>query len=335
MIRRVFLGCVILLTIHACDTGDQAPSYDIKEEKLVDQSAEVDVEIESPSQRPQNVTAPPLPEVVTFAGDTIPLYRDDVREALEYELTVNTFLHSKTMNIIKKFERWRPLIEQELEENQIPRDFIYLAVAESELDNNALSPVGAMGMWQFMKGTAKDYGLEIDRSVDMRRDPKLSTEAASKYLLEAYADLKDWPLVAASYNRGMRGIKDLLEEQKTDNFFDLHLNEETSRYLYRILALKLILENPKAYGYFIKPEEKYKPYEYDIVKVDKDIDDLVDFAQKYGTTYKELRILNPWFNNTTNYKLNVPRNESYELRVPVNPVGSSAASLSANSAAVH
>lgn len=307
---------VIWIIFQACDTADGPPEYEL-EEPLVDESQEVNVDVEAPSQRPQNVTAPPLPKVVTFAGDTVPLHRDDVREALEYELTVNTFLHSKTMNIIKKFERWRPLIEQVLEENQVPRDFIYLAVAESDLDNKALSPVGAMGMWQFMQGTARDYGLRVDRFVDMRRDPKLSTEAASKYLLFAYSKVNNWPLVAATYNRGIKGIKDLLEEQQADNFFDLHMNEETSRYLYRILAFKLILENPEAYGYFIKPEEKYKPYEFDIIDVKDDIDDLVDFAKKHGTTYKELRILNPWFNNTSNYKLNVPRKELYQIRVPV------------------
>ena len=315
-VEQVVPGVFFLLLL-ACSGADTQPEYELDPEDLVDQSEEVDVQLENASQRPQNVTAPPLPDVVTFAGDTVPLHRDDVREALEYELTINTFLHSRTMNIIKQFERWRPLIERILEKEQVPRDFIYLAVAESDLNNAALSPAGAMGMWQFMKGTARDYNLQVDRFVDMRRDPKLSTEAACQYLLLSYSKLNNWPLVAATYNRGIKGIMDLLEDQQTNSFFDLHMNEETSRYLYRILAMKLILENPQAYGYFIRPEEKYKPYEFEVIEIKEDISDLVDFARQHGTTYKELRILNPWLNNTSNYKLNVPRNQTYEMRLPI------------------
>ena len=265
----------------------------------------------------QAVTSVPIPNVVTFAGDTIPIDRPDVRQALEYELMVNTFRQSHTLAIIKNIEKWRPLVTYILREKEVPDDFIYLAVIESEFDNNARSYAGAMGMWQIMEKTAKDYDLTINKDVDMRRDPKLATEAACKYLKWAYSNLNDWALTAASYNAGMKGMKDRLEEQKVDNFFDLHLNSETGRYVYRILAMKLILENPQAYGYYVKDEEKYDAYKFTTVTVNEDIANLVDFAKQYNTTYKELRLLNPWFNNTSNFKLKVGKKESYDIRIPV------------------
>lgn len=265
----------------------------------------------------QRVTGVPVPDVVVFAGETIPLHRPDVREALEYELMVNSFRHSHTLLMIKSIERWRPLVAEILRNENVPEDFIYLAVIESEFNNNARSPAGAVGMWQIMEATAKDYDLKVNKDVDMRRDPKLATVAAAKFLTWANSHLKNWTLTAASYNMGMKGIKDRLAEQKVDNFFDLHLNPETARYIYRIIALKLILENPEAYGYYVPEKEKYAPYRFTTVTVTEDIENLVDFAQKHQTTYKELRILNPWFNNTSNFKLNVGKKESYEIRIPL------------------
>lgn len=265
----------------------------------------------------QHVTAPLIPQTVTFAGHTIPLEREDVREALENELTVNMFRHSRTLIILKNLERWRPLIEKTLVENGVPRDFIYLAVAESEFDNTAQSYVGAVGMWQFMEGTAKDQGLHIDKDADMRRDPKLATEAACRYLNWAYSLFGDWTLVAASYNRGVSGIQGIMKDQQITSFFDMHLNPETERYVYRIIAFKLILENPKAYGYHLDPDDRYKPYQFTTEAVKGGtVVDLVALAKKYNTSYKELRRLNPWFSNTANYSLTVPKNMSYDIRVP-------------------
>lgn len=305
------------LILYACDSKD--PTEPPKLENFEDLSKEVEVKVGTPEnpRRPQLISAPPVPTVITFAGDTIPLERDDVREGIEYELIVNTFRHSRTMMVLKNIERWRPLIEKTLEENQVPIDFIYLAVAESEFDNTAESYAGAVGMWQFMERTAKDYDLDVNKDVDMRRDPKLSTEAAAKFLRWSYNYFNDWLLVAASYNRGVSGIQKNLKDQQVDNFFDLHLNPETARYVYRIIAFKLIMENPEAYGYFIKPEEKYKPFAFTTKIVEKDVDDLIEFAKSHRTTYKELRMLNPWFNNTSSFKLNVPRKGFYEIRVPV------------------
>ncbi|HXA01523.1 MAG TPA: lytic transglycosylase domain-containing protein [Cytophagaceae bacterium] len=264
----------------------------------------------------QCIRSVPIPKQIIFAGDTVPLERTDVREALEAELMVNTFRHSRTLLIIKNVERWRPFVTQVLKDMEIPTDFLYVAVIESEFDNNAISFSGAMGMWQIMKPTARDYNLKINQDVDMRRDPKLSTEAAAKFLKWSNSNLHNWTLTAASYNMGMKGISDRLKEQKVDNFFDLHLNSETARYVYRILAFKLILENPKAYGYFVPENEKYAPYKFTTIIVTENIDNLVDFAKQHNTTYKELRLLNPWFNNTTDFKLRASKNEPYEIRIP-------------------
>jgi membrane-bound lytic murein transglycosylase D len=264
----------------------------------------------------QRITSMPIPETVIFAGDTIPVQRQDVKEALENELMVNTFRQSHTLKIIKNFERWKGFVSELLKNSEVPEDFIYLAVIESEFDNNACSYAGAMGMWQIMEKTAKDYDLIMTRDVDMRRDPRLATEAACRFLKWSHNQLGDWVLTAASYNVGVNGIKNRMEDQKVDNFFDLHLNSETSRYVYRIIALKLILENPEAYGYYVSPDEKYPPYKFSTITIDKDIRNLVDFARENQTTYKELRQLNPWFNNTSDFKLSVPKKKTLEIRLP-------------------
>lgn len=265
----------------------------------------------------QHITSVPIPKIVIFAGDTVPIERSDVKEALESELMINAFRHSHTLAIIKNVARWRPFVIQILQEAKVPEDFLYLAVVESEFDNNACSYAGAMGMWQIMTKTAKDYNLKINKDADMRRDPKLSTQAAAKFLKWSYSNLHNWTSVAASYNVGMLGMKKRMEGQKVNNFYDLHLNAETARYVYRIIAFKLILENPNAYGYFVGDDEKYAPYNFSTVTINTDIVNLVDFAKKNNTTYKELRLLNPWFNNTGNFRLNVRKKESYEIRIPL------------------
>ncbi len=266
--------------------------------------------------RAQHITSLPIPTELSFAGERVPLERDYVREALEYELMVNSFRHSKTLKLIKTIKRWSPMILDILKEQGVPKDFIYLAVAESEFDPNARSYVGAMGMWQFMEATGKEYGLLKNKFVDMRRDPEESTNAASKYLKGAEGLFNNWTLAAASYNCGRSGLLRTMTKQDVSSFYDLHLNTETGRYLYRIIAFKLILENPEAYGYFIEEDEKYQPFEFNEVVVEKDIESLVVFAKEHGTTYKELRMLNPWFNNSSSYKLNVGRKE-YTIRVPL------------------
>lgn len=309
------IRCIVvlgLLLVGGCRTdSDKATPPEKKENRIFGKKKSSRV----PNEPPQRVSIPQLPEKLSFAGEPVPLERDDVREGVEHELIVNTFRHSNTIFILKRIERWRPLIEETLKRNGVPTDFIYLAVAESEFQNTARSYAGAVGMWQFMPATARDYGLRIDADADMRRDPKLATEAASRYLKWAHKQLKSWSLVAASYNRGVSGVKSVLSQQNTDNFWDLYLNPETARYFYRLVAFKLIVENPEAYGYFIKPEDQYQPYVFKTVKVDRNIN-LIAFAKEHHTTYKELRTLNPWLNNTSSYRLSIPRNGSYEIRVP-------------------
>lgn len=319
MIRASFF--LFLFGLLGCNAKDSTVSSDASQKINIESGRQTEVRAVSPPAEaggmPQYVTSPLVPEHVVFAGHTIPLEREDVREALEYELTVNMFRHSRTLTIMKNIERWRPLIEKTLLENGVPIDFIYLAVAESEFDNTAQSFAGAVGMWQFMEATAKDQGLHIDKDADMRRDPKLATEAACKYLNWAYSLFKDWTLVAASYNRGVSGIQNIMKDQQITSFFDMHLNPETERYVYRIIAFKLILENPQAYGYYLEPDHRYKPYDFTTVTVKEgEVVDLVAFAKKHNTSYKELRKLNPWFSNTSSYSLTVPKKISYDIRVP-------------------
>ena len=304
-----------LLLCYGCRSQDTTPPT-VKEERLPFAERTVIYPLDSlPEGRPQHITLPPLPDTLIFAGERVPLEREDVREGLERELVVNTFSHSRTIFVLKNIERWRPLVEKNLRENNVPTDLIYLAVAESELENTVQSPAGAVGMWQFMPATARDFGLTINDDVDMRRDPRLATEAATRYLNWAYVRLKSWPLVASSYNRGLTGMQNVLKYQQADNFWDLYLNPETARYFYRILAFKVILENPEVYGFYLSPEDHYRPHQFKIVKVTQDTD-LITFAKANKTTYKELRLLNPWFSNTTDYRLRVPAGSFYEIKVP-------------------
>lgn len=261
------------------------------------------------------ITSVPIPDKLYFAGELIPLERSDVREKLELELLSNAYRHSRTLLILKKLGRWESQIKSILRENGIPEDFFYLAIAESELDNNVNSPVGAAGMWQFMKSTAKEYNLIVDNYVDQRRDPILATKAACQYLKDAYAKFGDWSLVMASYNSGIGGISKKLEEQKVTSYFDLNLNEETSRYVYRILAFKLISQYPEKYGYFVPTNERYKPLQYTEVKITTNIPNLVEFAKSYNTTYDMLRLYNPWLNNRSSYELHV-HHHVYTMLIP-------------------
>lgn len=261
------------------------------------------------------VTSVPIPEKLYFAGEKIPVERTDVREKLDLELVSNSYRHSRTLLVLKKMGRWEKQIKGILKENGIPEDFFYLAVAESELDNTIKSPVGASGMWQFMKSTAKEYDLIVDHSVDQRRDPILATKAACKYLKDSYKKFNNWGLVMASYNSGMGGTNKKIKDQKVSSYFDLNLNKETARYVYRILAFKLILEFPEKYGFFVPQNERYKPYKYTEIEINSNIHDLVTFAKKHNTTYDMLRLYNPWLNNRSSYQLHV-HHHTYKMLIP-------------------
>lgn len=256
-----------------------------------------------------------VPEEVTFAGETISLQDPDLRERMDRELHVNANWHSNTILLIKKANRWLPQIAEVLKKNGVPEDFKYIPAIESAFEEGARSPKDAIGFWQLLKGTAKDYDLEVYGEVDERYDPIKSTEAACKYLKKAYEKFGSWSSVAASYNVGMRGFERRLEEQKVDSYFDVLINEETGRYMFRLLAVKMILENPEAFGFHIPEDQLYHQPELKVVTVTETIDDLVDFAHQHNITYKTLKRYNAWLRDD---KLKVKRN-TYQILIPTDP----------------
>jgi hypothetical protein len=255
-----------------------------------------------------------IPDSATFAGDPVPLERFDVKEALDRELIVNSYFHSQTIRLIKLAPRYFTIIEPILKEEGIPDDFKYLAVAESGLDPRAESYAGAIGFWQFLRGTAQDYGLEINGEVDERYNVEKATYAACDYLKDAYEKYGNWTMVAAAYNAGMRGVERQVERQKSTDYYDLLFVEETQRYVFRIIALKLVLENPERYNFIIGDEEKYPIIPTKDVEVSGKVDDFADFAHEQGINYKLLKDFNPWLRQTY---LNNSSGKKYTIRVPV------------------
>jgi hypothetical protein len=244
------------------------------------------------------VASPEIPDKIKFCGEKIDLTRYNAREGMDRELTNFTYLHASTMLLIKRANRYFPIIEPILKRNGIPDDFKYLAVIESNLDPNATSSARAVGLWQFMESTAKQYGLRISPTVDERRNISQSTEAACLYLKEAYRKYGDWVAVASSYNAGMRRISGQLGKQNENTVLNLYLVEETSRYPYRIFAAKQIFENPYKYGFVLKAENLYRPINCREVRVSEDIPDLVTYAQNNDITYLDLKYFNPWLRDT-------------------------------------
>lgn len=259
-----------------------------------------------------------IPNKLNFAGDKVPIQNFDVKESLDREILAVAFWHSKTILYIKKANRYFPIIEPILKKNGIPEDFKYLAVAESGL-SNAVSPAGARGVWQFMKQTARVYKLEVNKTIDERYHLEKSTEAACKYLKDAYKKYNSWALVAASYNMGMGRTSKQLANQKVNSYYDMYLNPETGKYVYRILAYKLVMKNPAKYGFYIPESHRYKSLNTYKIKTNKPIQDLASFAKKHSTNYKILKILNPWLRdkNLPNYS-----KKEYEIILPKDTVRS-------------
>ncbi|MBN3036058.1 MAG: lytic transglycosylase domain-containing protein [Bacteroidales bacterium] len=252
-----------------------------------------------------------LPDQISFAGEEIPLDIYYIRENLDRELLVNTYWHSATILVLKRSFRWFPVIEPILADSGIPDDFKYLALAESGL-TNAVSPRGAVGFWQFLEGTAREYGLEVNDEVDERYHVEKSTRAACSYLLESFREFERWPLVAASYNAGRKRIRESVDRQSSHDYFELFLNEETSRYVFRIIALKLICENPARFGFYLRGKDLYPPLPYIIREIAGPVPDLVAFARENGTTYKLLKDMNPWLRSD---KLRNPGGKTYPLKI--------------------
>jgi|SRR6185312_8235641 len=258
----------------------------------------------------------PLPDTMSFAGEKVPMNHFGIRENLEQEMLVNTYWQSQTMLVLKRAHRYFPVIEQLLKKNGIPEDFKYLAMAESGFSYR-VSSAGAVGFWQLMKTTAEGYGLEINKDVDERYNIERSTEAACKYFKEAYAQFHNWTLVAASYNMGQGGVAHELMKQKENNYYDLELNSETARYVYRILALKAIGMNPKQYGYYLKNSELYNPVPSTVLVVDSTIPSIADFAISKGINYRIVKMLNPWLLTD---KLPNPEKKMYAITMPLKNV---------------
>ena len=257
------------------------------------------------------VYTPIIEKKVDFAGERMPTEYFDVRESLDFELLKTVFWHSEALLYIKRANRYFPIIEPILKKNGVPDDFKYLCITESGL-RNAVSPAGAEGYWQFLKSTATSYGLEVNDEVDERYDLAKSTEAACKYLKNAYKKFGTWTLAAASYNVGMGSLNKSLTKQKQKSFYDLRLNRETGRYVYRIVAYKLILETPRNYGFIYREQELYPPLKTQVVKIDTAITDFVAFAEKYSTNYKLFRMLNPWLRSS---KLTNKKRKTYYIHI--------------------
>lgn len=253
-----------------------------------------------------------LPDSVTFAGEKMPLDNFDTRESLEREIITTAYRHSSTILIVKRASRFFPILERILRENNIPDDFKYLAVAESDL-SNMISPVGATGFWQIMPETGKEQGMEINTEVDERYNIEKSTKFACDYFQKSYAKYGNWTLVAASYNGGRNAIDDQLEIQKESNYYDLLLAEETARYIFRAVAYKIVISDPAAYGFDIKKEELYPELRYFEVKIDSAIADFSDFAKRFGTNYKMIKYLNPWLRKPF---LTNKSGKSYMIKIP-------------------
>jgi len=252
-----------------------------------------------------------VPQEISFAGEQVPTDQFFVKEKLDRELLVNTYWQSNTLLYLKRANKWFPVIEPILKEEGVPADFKYLALIESGL-TQIVSPAGAVGFWQIMKATGSELGLEVNSQIDERYHVEKSTRAACKYLKEAKEKYNSWTLAAASYNMGKNGLSKQLEKQKETDYYNLWLNEETSRYVYRILAAKTILSNPKAYGFNIREQDLWQLPETKIVTADTAIVNVADFAHQQGASYQLFKTLNPWVrgNSITNSK-----KKTYEFKI--------------------
>jgi len=255
----------------------------------------------------------PISLKTNFAGQTISLERYDMRERFDREQIVIAYNHSLSILMIKRANRYFPIIEKTLNENGIPDDFKYLAAIESSLDPRAISGAQAAGIWQLMPKTAQQLGLEVTDEIDERYDIEKSTIAACKYFKSAFAKYKNWTTVAASFNAGMGRISGEKENQQVDNSFDMLLSSESSRYVFRILAMKQFLENPKAFGYIINHDDFYQTISTKTIVVNGAIADWTVWAAQYKISYAQLKDFNPWLRDRG---LTNPTGKEYTIQVP-------------------
>ncbi len=240
-----------------------------------------------------NVYSVLKPNDLKFANELVPNTSLDVWERLDKELLKNIYWQSNTLLYFKRANKYFPIIEEILAKNNIPDDFKYLALIESGFEYT-VSPSGAAGFWQIMRGTAREYGLEVNYAIDERYNLRKSTEAACSYLRKAYDEFGSWTMAAASYNMGINGVRRKIEKQETNNYFNLHLNDETSRYVFRIIVIKEIMENPRKYGFVFRDNDLYTHPQVKQIRVDSTIDNLYSFAKDHNINYKILKKYNPW-----------------------------------------
>jgi hypothetical protein len=297
-----YLGLIVLGTY----TYYQLEEIKLKEQEFVEYT-------ELPQGNTVNAVAIDLPDTLSFAGEPVPMNIADVRERLDREMHINAYWHTNTIFLLKRAHRWLPQIARVLEEEGIPDDFKYVPAIEGAFKND-ISPKSAIGFWQFRRDAAREFGLEVSRQVDERYDPIKSTKAACKYLRKAYERFGSWTLVAASFNRGRSGIIRAMDNQKVDNYYDLMLNEETSRYVFRILAAKEILGHPHRYGFEVSDELLYEIEPIKYITVSENIDNWVDWSQEQGINYKLLKRHNPWIQSSS---LKVSSGKEYLVAIPL------------------
>ena len=294
ILMLVGLVSVVGIGINAVQ---EAPTDESQTEKLVND---------------YNIYAIPLPTDLDFAGEAVPLENPDIAERMDRELLVNTYWQSNGLLLIKRANKYFPIIEPILAEYGVPDDFKYLAVIESGL-TNAVSPAGARGFWQIMESTGQEYGLEINSNVDERYHLEKSTRAACEYFLKSKERLGSWTLAAAAYNAGNYGVDKQLERQEVGDYYDLLLGDETSRYVFRILALKEILQEPRKFGFNFRDKDLYQNIPTYKVEVDTPVTNFTDFAQQFGINYKILKIHNPWLREG---HLNNSSSKKYFIEIP-------------------
>ena len=300
--KRYILGVVSLLSVLNA-TAQLKPQYQLERAKAQEVKSEFVTTLN-----------PDIPTSVTFAGEKVSFDRLDMADRLDRELTSIIYAHTSTLLCIKRANRYFPALSKILREQNIPQDFLYLACTASTMDPLAYSPAAAAGTWQLLAATGRQYGLQVDDEVDERYDPERSTVAACKYLKAAYARYGNWATVAASYNAGMGRITSELGKQGQKTSFDLYLNQETSRYVFRSIAFKLFMEEPQKYGYRIKRKHLYQPVGYTTENVTASVDSWVDWAKAHNITYAQLREANPWIRAS---KLTNKSGKTYKVRIPI------------------
>lgn len=307
IIKYIFISTITLSVASACNARSSV------EKSVVEAASNTSIQPSVPELSYLEIINPEIPETVKFADQTIDLDRVDMYERLDRELTSMTYTHGNTLLLIKRANKYFPILEPILKKNGVPLDLLYLACVESTLNPRALSPAKAAGIWQFMPATARQYGLEVNDWVDERYNIEKETAAACRYLKKSHAEYGNWESTAAAYNGGPTRITNELDAQIADSAFDLYLVDETSRYFFRILATKLIMENPAAFGFKLSADQLYQPMEFSTVEVSTPVADWPTWAKQHGITYAQLREANPWIRAKS---LPNKTGKTYSVKVP-------------------